>query len=129
MPLAMGTPDQWEAATMGYQVIGPNYWHGEEGRKALIAGKEKLTDPEWVEPFKQLAKWAPYMGDGYKAQSYPDSPEHVHARPRRHLPGRFVGDRAVRQPGAVPDGRFPGRRCPRPATPATCRTTSTSPSA
>ena len=72
-PLAMGTPDQWEAATMGYQVIGPNYWHGEEGRKALIAGQEKLTDPEWVEPFKQLARWAPYMGDGFKAQSYPDS--------------------------------------------------------
>ncbi len=72
-PLAMGTPDQWEAATMGYQNIGPNYWHGEEGRQALIAGKEKLTDPEWVAPYKELAKWAAYMGDGYKAQSYPDS--------------------------------------------------------
>ena len=72
-PLAMGTPDQWEAATMGYQNIGPNYWHGEEGRQALIAGKEKLTDPEWVAPYKELAKWSAYMGDGYKAQSYPDS--------------------------------------------------------
>jgi raffinose/stachyose/melibiose transport system substrate-binding protein len=69
----LGTKDQWEAATMGYQNIGPNYWHGEEGRLALIAGKEKLTDPEWVEPFKTLAKWAPYMGEGYKAQAYPDS--------------------------------------------------------
>jgi raffinose/stachyose/melibiose transport system substrate-binding protein len=73
VPLAMGTPDQWEAATMGYQNIGPNYWHGEEGRKALIDGKQKLTDPQWVEPFRQIAKWAPYMGDGFKAQSYPDS--------------------------------------------------------
>ena len=73
IPLAMGTVDQWEAATMGYQVIGPNYWHGEDGRKALIAGKEKLTDPPWVAPFQQLARWAPYMGDGFKAQSYPDS--------------------------------------------------------
>ena len=73
IPLAMGSADQWEAATMGYQNIGPNYWHGEDGRKALIAGKEKLTDKEWVEPFQQLAKWAPYMGDGFKAQSYPDS--------------------------------------------------------
>ena len=58
---------------MGFQNIGPNYWHGEDGRKALIAGTQKLTDPEWVEPLKQLAKWAPYLGDGYKAQSYPDS--------------------------------------------------------
>ncbi len=73
VPLAMGTSDQWEAATMGYQNIGPNYWHGEDGRRALIEGKQKLTDPQWVAPFQQLARWAPYLGDGYKAQSYPDS--------------------------------------------------------
>ncbi len=73
VPLAMGTIDQWEAATMGYQNIGPNYWHGEDGRKALIEGRQKLTDPQWVAPFQQLARWAPYLGDGYKAQAYPDS--------------------------------------------------------
>ncbi|MFC2969116.1 ABC transporter substrate-binding protein [Acidimangrovimonas pyrenivorans] len=73
IPLAMGTHDQWEAATMGYENIGPNYWQGEAGRKAIIDGSQKLTDPQWVEPFKQLAKWAPYMGDGFKAQTYPDS--------------------------------------------------------
>jgi raffinose/stachyose/melibiose transport system substrate-binding protein len=72
-PLAMGTKDQWEAATMGWENIGPDYWKGEEGRKALIAGTAKLTDPAFVEPFKVLAGWAPYMGDGYQAQSYPDS--------------------------------------------------------
>ena len=73
IPLALGTKDQWEAATMGYQNIGPNYWHGEDGRLALIAGKEKLTDKEWVEPYQVLARWAAYMGDGYQAQAYPDS--------------------------------------------------------
>ena len=73
VPLALGTSDQWEAATIGYQNIGPNYWRGEEGRTALVEGKQKLTDPQWVAPFQQLARWAPYMGDGYKAQSYPDS--------------------------------------------------------
>ena len=73
IPMAMGTKDLWEAATMGYQNIGPNYWKGEDGRKALIAGKEKLTDPQWVAPFKELAKWKPYLGDGFEAQSYPDS--------------------------------------------------------
>ena len=41
IPLAMGTKDQWEAATMGYQNIGPNYWKGEEGRKALIEGRRR----------------------------------------------------------------------------------------
>ena len=73
IPMAMGTKDLWEAATMGYQNIGPNYWKGEDGRKALIAGKEKLTDPQWVAPFKEIAKWKPYLGDGFEAQSYPDS--------------------------------------------------------
>ena len=58
---------------MGYQNIGPNYWMGEEGRLALIAGKQKLTDPQWVEPFRVLARWAPYLGEGYEAQAYPDS--------------------------------------------------------
>ncbi|MBW0158384.1 ABC transporter substrate-binding protein [Sedimentimonas flavescens] len=73
IPMAMGTNDQWEAATMGYNNIGPNYWKGEEGRLALIRGEQKLTDPQWVEPYATLAKWAPYLGDGYEAQTYPDS--------------------------------------------------------
>lgn len=73
IPMAMGTVDQWEAATMGYQNIGPNYWKGEEGRQALIKGEQKLTDPQWVEPFRVLARWRPYLGDGFEAQTYPDS--------------------------------------------------------
>ncbi len=73
VPLVMGTNDTWEAGTMGFQNIGPNYWKGEEGRKKLIDGTAKFTDPEYVNAFAAIAKWAPYMGDGYKAQTYPDS--------------------------------------------------------
>jgi raffinose/stachyose/melibiose transport system substrate-binding protein len=73
IPLDMGTVDQWEAATMGYTNIGPVYWKGEEGRKALIDGSAKLTDPAYVEPFQVLARWKPYLGDGFEAQTYPDS--------------------------------------------------------
>jgi raffinose/stachyose/melibiose transport system substrate-binding protein len=73
IPMAMGTNDQWEAATMGYNNIGPNYWKGEEGRLALIAGEQKLTDAQWTAPYETLAKWADYLGDGYEAQTYPDS--------------------------------------------------------
>ena len=72
-PIAMGTADQWEAATMGFQNIGVNYWKGEEGRKALIEGKQKLTDEPYVKTFAELASWAPYMGRGYQAQKYPDT--------------------------------------------------------
>ncbi len=73
IPMAMGTNDQWEAATMGYNNIGPNYWKGEEGRLALIDGSQKLTDEPWVAPYRQLAKWGEYLGDGFEAQTYPDS--------------------------------------------------------
>ncbi|QEN89710.1 carbohydrate ABC transporter substrate-binding protein [Labrys sp. KNU-23] len=73
VPMAMGTKDLWEAATMGYQNIGPTYWKGEDGRLALIKGTQKLTDADWVEPFVTLAKWKSYLGDGFEAQTYPDS--------------------------------------------------------
>ena len=47
---------------MGFQNIGPNYWKGEEGRKKLIDGTGKLTDPEYVSTFAALAKWGPIHG-------------------------------------------------------------------
>jgi len=73
VPIDLGTADQWEAATMGFQNIGPNYWKGEEGRQALIKGTAKFTDQPYVDTWAELAKWGPYMGDGYQAQKYPDS--------------------------------------------------------
>ncbi len=73
IPLAMGTSDLWEAATMGFQNIGPNYWKGEEGRKALIAGTGKYTDQAYVDTLAQLAQWAPFMPEGFEAVKYPDS--------------------------------------------------------
>ena len=73
VPLAMGTADQWEAATMAFQNIGPNFWKGEEGRLALIKGKEKITDPQYIKVWESLAKWRPYLSKGFEAQTYPDS--------------------------------------------------------
>ena len=73
VPLAMGTADQWEAATMGFQNIGPNYWRGEAGRLALIQGKAKFTNAEYVAVWRDLAKWRPYLASGFEAQKYPDS--------------------------------------------------------
>src|SRR5437879_9672324 len=72
-PLALGTADQWEAATMGFQNIGPNYWKGEQGRLALITGRAKFTDPDYVAVWRTLAKWRPYLASGFEAQKYPDS--------------------------------------------------------
>ncbi|MCA9903615.1 MAG: carbohydrate ABC transporter substrate-binding protein [Anaerolineae bacterium] len=72
-PIVMGTNDQWEAATMGYQNIGPNYWKGEEGRLGLINGTAKYNEGGFLQAFEALAAWQPYLGDGYQAQTYSDS--------------------------------------------------------
>ncbi|MFK7860014.1 MAG: ABC transporter substrate-binding protein [Granulosicoccus sp.] len=73
IPMAMGTKDQWEAATMGYTNVGPAYWGGEKGRLGLISGDASFTDEPYVEVFRQMQKWTPYLGNGYQAQGYTDS--------------------------------------------------------
>lgn len=72
-PLVMGTIDQWEAATMGYQNIGPNYWRGEEGRLGLIEGTIGYDEGGFLEAFEALAQWRPFLPGGYQAMSYPDA--------------------------------------------------------
>jgi raffinose/stachyose/melibiose transport system substrate-binding protein len=72
-PLVMGTKDQWESATMGYQNVGPNYWAGEDGRKGLIAGTAKYNEGGFLQAFESLASWQPFLIDGYEAVAYPDA--------------------------------------------------------
>lgn len=58
---------------MGFQNIGPNYWMGETGRLGLIDGTAKYNEGGFLAAFEALAKWKDYLGDGYQAQTYPDS--------------------------------------------------------
>ncbi|GBF08077.1 sugar ABC transporter substrate-binding protein [Deinococcus aerius] len=72
-PLVMGTKDQWESATMGYQNIGPTLWEGEKGRKGLIAGTAQYNKGGFLQAFNSLAKWKDYLPQGYQALAYPDA--------------------------------------------------------
>ncbi|WP_035059332.1 ABC transporter substrate-binding protein [Andreprevotia chitinilytica] len=72
-PIALGTADQWEANQIVFTSVGAPYWKGEEGRKALIAGKAKFTDPQFVAPLEVEAKYGPYLAKGYSAQPYGDT--------------------------------------------------------
>lgn len=76
-PLIMGTADQWEAATMGYQNIGPNYWRGEEGRRGLIDGTIGYDEGGFLAAFEALAAWRPFLMNGYQATTYPLSLIHI----------------------------------------------------
>ena len=71
--LALGTKDTWADGTMGYLNIGPQFWQGEAGRLGIINGTMKFTDPQFVAPFTELAKWGQYMAPGFEAQAYSDS--------------------------------------------------------
>lgn len=72
-PLVMGTADQWESATVGFQNIGPNYWLGETGRRGLLDGTAKYNEGGFLAAFEALAKWRPYLIDGYQSVKYPDA--------------------------------------------------------
>lgn len=72
-PLAMGTSEQWESSQILFTSVGPNYWGGEAGRKALIDGKAKFTDPQFVAAFDYVARLGAYLPKGASAQTYGDS--------------------------------------------------------
>ena len=63
----------WPAAILGYNNIGPHYWKGEEGRRALVRGEQRLTDEPWVAPCGTLARWRRYLGGGYETRCYRES--------------------------------------------------------
>ncbi len=73
VPLAIGTHDRWESATMGFQNIGPNHWKGEQGRLALIDGTAKLSDQAYVDTLAVLQRWSAYLGDDVSSVTYADA--------------------------------------------------------
>ena len=72
-PLALGTADKWESSQTVFTSIGPNYWRGEEGRRALVAGKARFTDPQFVAAFAFGERIAPYLSLDAASQTYADS--------------------------------------------------------
>src|SRR5690625_4118472 len=47
-PLSWGTADDWIATSTAFDLFGPNFWNGEEGREALLAGDKPYTDDDFV---------------------------------------------------------------------------------
>ena len=70
-PIGIGL-SEWEAEHILFQNIGANYWKGEEGRLALIAGEDKVTDQEYVDALATMARLGPYMHPGASGIPYPD---------------------------------------------------------
>ena len=73
VPLALGTAERWEAATVGFQNIGPNHWKGEEGRLALIEGSAELTDQAYLDTFAALQRWSGFLPSDASTVTYADA--------------------------------------------------------
>lgn len=65
-PIALGTKDAWVTNQVIFTGIGPNRWNGEDGRTALLEGKQKFTDSPFVNTWRTMASWADYMPRDYK---------------------------------------------------------------
>lgn len=72
-PLALGTADKWESSQLVFTNIGPNFWRGEEGQQALLAGRARLTDAPFVEALQFGARLGGYLGKGAATQAYGQS--------------------------------------------------------
>lgn len=66
-PLAFGTKDPWQSAQVLFAGIGPNYWHGEQGRINLLTGRAKFTDPPYVGTWQTMAKLAKYLPSNHNS--------------------------------------------------------------
>lgn len=66
VPMAFGTKDAWVTNQVAFTGIGPNRWAGEEGRTALVEGRQKFTDKPYVDTWRTMARWANYMPKNYR---------------------------------------------------------------
>lgn len=60
-PLALGTADMWETNQVIFTGLGPNFWDGEKSRVALIQGRKKFTDPEFIKAWRMMGQLKPFM--------------------------------------------------------------------
>lgn len=67
---AQGSKDGWCLYEVIFSGLGANFYGGEQARQDLMAGKVKLTDPQFVRAFEKIYELQPYFPQGYEAIDY-----------------------------------------------------------
>jgi len=67
---AQGGHDDWTLYEVVYSGLGANFYGGEEARLALMEGKAKLTDDNFVEAFKKVKELQQFFPKGYVSLDY-----------------------------------------------------------
>ena len=106
-PLAIGTGALWVAGALGYMNIGPNYWKGEEGRLALIAGQREVHRSAVCRAVPRTGEVEALSPRWIRGRDRDRQPEHVHPRPGRDLSRGFVGNLRIQCSRRLQDGRVP----------------------
>lgn len=100
VPLALGTADRWESSQVLFTSVGPNFWGGEQGRRALIQGKARFTDAPFVAAFEHMARLGKYLPRDASAQGYLESQDlFAQGRAAIHPTGSWEIARFRRAPG------------------------------
>ena len=73
IPFAQGSKDAWTLDSLGFSNYGPNFYGGEEGRKALMAGEIKMTDERFLSAFEATDSLTKYYPEGYQAIDFVSS--------------------------------------------------------
>lgn len=68
--IAQGANDEWTLYEVVFSGLGANFYGGEPARQALMAGKAKLTDPDFIAAFKAVYSLRKYLPKGYEALDY-----------------------------------------------------------
>ncbi len=71
-PIAFGAAEEWVPNVYAYSIVCPTFTKGEEGRQGLIHGTAAFTDEGFVNAFKFIEDWIPYLPDGYQAVTCSD---------------------------------------------------------
>lgn len=72
-PLSLGTGDAWVIDEIVASGFYPSFVGGEEWRQGMVAGDNKLTNPEYVSFLDSLTKWTDYMPNNFEGLNYVDS--------------------------------------------------------
>ena len=68
--LAQGTKDGWHLYEVIFSGLGPNFYGGEQARQDLMAGRVKLTDPQFTRAFAKVYELQPFFPNDYQAIDY-----------------------------------------------------------
>lgn len=72
VPIGLGLQSSWVGNGLVFENLGPQYWHGDAGRLAMISGASSFTDSGFRAVFENLERWPDYLPEDPASMSRGD---------------------------------------------------------